>query len=143
MRTKIRSHLFKPFWWAWSWAWPVAGWSIYGSRNMQNVPEPPIYYTSNLVNTKTTIPLRVGEQRQIYTSTPRVSVYNHYYSPPLRGIVKLRAVSYFSLQSYCTRNLSTLAAKPRAARNEGVSTRRKNKRLLTLLFCLGTTKLSR
>ena len=34
-----------------------------------------------------------------------------------------RAVSYFSLQSYCTRNLST-----RAARNEGVSPRRKNKR---------------
>ena len=55
---------------------------------------------------------------------------------------RLRAVSYFSLQSYCTRNLSTRAAKPRAARNEGVSLRRKNKRLLTL-FCLGTTKLSR
>ena len=36
---------------------------------------------------------------------------------------RLRAVSYFSLQSYCTRNLST-----RAARNEGVSPRRKNKR---------------
>ena len=34
---------------------------------------------------------------------------------------RLRAVSYFSLQSYCTRNLSTRAAKPRAARNEGVS----------------------
>ena len=31
------------------------------------------------------------------------------------------AVSHFSLQSYCTRNLSTRAAKPRAARNEGVS----------------------
>ena len=31
----------------------------------------------------------------------------------------------------------------RAARNEGVSLRRKNKRLLTRLFCLGTTKLSR
>ena len=35
-----------------------------------------------------------------------------------------RAVSYFSLQSYCTRNLST----SRAARNEGVNPRRKNKR---------------
>ena len=33
---------------------------------------------------------------------------------------RLRAVSYFSLQSYCTRNLS----KPRAARNEGVSPRK-------------------
>ena len=50
---------------------------------------------------------------------------------------RLRAVSYFSLQSYCTRNPST-----RAAINEGVSPRKKDKRLLTLLFCLGTTKLS-
>ena len=41
-----------------------------------------------------------------------------------------------------------LHAKPKhvsgeAAINEGVSPRRKNERLLTLLFCLGTTKLSR
>ena len=36
----------------------------------------------------------------------------------------MRAVSYFSLQSYSTRNLSTRAAKPRAVRNEGVSPRR-------------------
>ena len=35
-------------------------------------------------------------------------------------VVRLRAVSYFSLQSYCTQNLSTRAAKPLAARNEGV-----------------------
>ena len=42
---------------------------------------------SDLVNTKTTIPLRVGEERWIYTSTLRVSVYIHHYSPPLRGIV--------------------------------------------------------
>ena len=42
---------------------------------------------------------------------------------------RLRAVSYFSLQSYCTQNLSTRAAKPGAARNEGVNLRRKNKRL--------------
>ena len=35
-------------------------------------------------------------------------------------ISRLRAVSYFSLQSYCTRNLRTRAAKPRAARNEGL-----------------------
>ena len=41
----------------------------------------------DLVNTKTTIPLRVGEERWIYTSTLRVSVYIHHYSPPLRGIV--------------------------------------------------------
>ena len=45
------------------------------------------FYPSNLVNTKTTIPLRVGEERRIYTSTLRVSVYIHHYSPPLREIV--------------------------------------------------------
>ena len=37
--------------------------------------EEPFFYPSNLVNhTKTTIPLRVGEKRWIYTSTLRVSV---------------------------------------------------------------------
>ena len=45
------------------------------------------FYPSDLVNTKTTIPLRVGEERWIYTSTLSVSVYIHHYSPPLRGIV--------------------------------------------------------
>ena len=36
------------------------------------------FYPSDLVNTKTTILLRVGEERWIYTSTLRVSVYiNH------------------------------------------------------------------
>ena len=45
------------------------------------------FYPSDLVNTKTTIPLRVGEERWIYTSTLRVLVYIHHYSPPLRGIV--------------------------------------------------------
>ena len=45
------------------------------------------FYPSDLVNTKTTIPLRVGEERWIYTSTLLVSVYIHHYSPPLRGIV--------------------------------------------------------
>ena len=42
-------------------------------------------YPSDLENTKTTIPLGVGEEQWIYTSTLRVSVYLHYYSPPLRG----------------------------------------------------------
>ena len=37
-------------------------------------------YPPDLVNTKTTIPLRVGEERWIYTSTFRVSVYVY---PPL------------------------------------------------------------
>ena len=40
---------------------------------------------------------------------------------PILWYTRLRAVSYFSLQSYCTRNLTTRAAKSRAARNEGVS----------------------
>ena len=39
--------------------------------------ETALFYPSDLVNTKTTIPLRVG----------RVLVYIHHYSPPLRGIV--------------------------------------------------------
>ena len=49
--------------------------------------EEAFFYPSDLVNTKTTIPLRVGEERWIYTSTLRVSVYIHHYSPPLREIV--------------------------------------------------------
>ena len=49
--------------------------------------EEAFFYPSDLVNTKTTIPLRVGEERWMYTSTLRVSVYIHHYSPPLRGIV--------------------------------------------------------
>ena len=49
------------------------------------------FYPSDLVNTKTTIPLRVGEERWIYTSTLRVSVYIHHYSPPLRGIADIIA----------------------------------------------------
>ena len=48
--------------------------------------EEPFFYQSDLVNTKTTIPLRVGEERCIYTSKLCVSVYIHHYSPPLRGI---------------------------------------------------------
>ena len=43
------------------------------------------FYPSDLVNTKTTIPLKIGVERWIYTSTLRVSVYIHLYSPPLRG----------------------------------------------------------
>ena len=49
--------------------------------------EEAFFHPSDLANTKTTIPLRVGEERWIYTSTLRVSVYIHHYSPPLRGIV--------------------------------------------------------
>ena len=49
--------------------------------------EEAIFYPSDLVNTKTIIPLRVREERWIYTSTLCVSVYIHHYSPPLRRIV--------------------------------------------------------
>ena len=45
------------------------------------------FYPSDLVNTETPIPLRVGEEWWIYTSTLRVSVNIRHYSPPLRGIV--------------------------------------------------------
>ena len=45
------------------------------------------FYPSDLVNTKTATPLSVGEEQWIYTSTLRVLVYIHLYSPPLRGIV--------------------------------------------------------
>ena len=45
------------------------------------------FHPSDLVNTKTTIPLSVGEEQWIYTSTLRVSVYIHHYSPPLRRMV--------------------------------------------------------
>ena len=61
------------------------------ARRFAKVPEKDIeeafFYPSDLVNTKTTIPLRFGEERWIYTSTLRVSVHIHHYSPPLRGIV--------------------------------------------------------
>ena len=51
--------------------------------------EEAFFYPSDLLNTKTTIPLRVGEERwiYIYTSTLRISVYIHQYSPPIQGIV--------------------------------------------------------
>ena len=59
------------------------------ARRLAKVSEEEIeeafFYPSDLVNIKTTIPLRVGEE--IDTSTLRVSIYIHHYSPPLRGIV--------------------------------------------------------
>ena len=57
------------------------------------INEAAFFYPSDLENTKTTIPLRVGEERWIYTSTLRVSVYIHHYSPPLRRIVVYYLVS--------------------------------------------------
>jgi len=51
------------------------------------INEAAFFYPSDLVNTKTTISLRVGEERWIYASMLHVSVYIHHYSSPLRGIV--------------------------------------------------------
>ena len=53
----------------------------------EEIKEAFFFYPPDLVNTKTTIPLRVGEERWIYTSTLRVSVYINHYSPPLRGVI--------------------------------------------------------
>ena len=43
------------------------------------------FYPTDLVSTKTTIPIMFGEQRKEFTSTLRVSRY----SPLFRGIVEL------------------------------------------------------
>ena len=50
--------------------------------------EEAFFFPSDLVNTKTTIPLRVGEERWIYIPRRFASrYYIHRYSPPLRGMV--------------------------------------------------------
>ena len=73
--------------------WNTLGYSLERktARRFAKVPEKEIeeafFYPSDLVNTKTNIPLRGCEEWWIYTSTLRVSVYIHHYSPPLRGIV--------------------------------------------------------
>ena len=63
------------------------------ARRFANVSEEKIvaindaacFYPSDLVNTKTTIPLIVGEERWIYTYD--ASFLGIYPPPPLRGIV--------------------------------------------------------
>ena len=57
------------------------------------------FYPSDLVNTKTTIPLRVGEERWIYISTLRVSVYIHHYSPPSSGDSCILFISGYSKET--------------------------------------------
>ena len=42
------------------------------------INEAAFFYPSDLVNTKTTIPLRISEEQWIYTSTLRVLVYIHH-----------------------------------------------------------------
>ena len=51
------------------------------------IKEAALFSPSDLVNTKTTTTVRVGEELWIYTSTLRVLVYIHRYSPLLLGIV--------------------------------------------------------
>ena len=43
--------------------------------------EEAFFYPSDLVNSKTTIPLRVGEEQWIYTLTLRISIYSGIYLP--------------------------------------------------------------
>ena len=45
------------------------------------------FYPSELGSTKTTIPLRVGDERGKYISTLHVLGYIHHYSRPYQGIV--------------------------------------------------------
>ena len=62
------------------------------------------FYPSDLVNTKTTIPLGVGEERWIYTSTLRVSVYIHGIYPLFT--LNNSAFSILHIQMRFTRNRS-------------------------------------
>ena len=62
------------------------------------INEAAFFYPSDLVNTKTTIPLRVGEEQWIYTSMLHVSLYIHHYSPPLQGIVVYYYMSMVATQ---------------------------------------------
>ena len=48
--------------------------------------EEAFFYSSDLVNTKTTIALRVGEERWMYTSTLRIAVYPPLFTSPLGDI---------------------------------------------------------
>ena len=63
--------------------------------------EEEFFYPSDLVNTKTTIPLSVGEERWIYTETRSVEVYIHHYAPPIREyIIHLVKLPYFHKLSF-------------------------------------------
>jgi len=71
----------------WVWIWPdeiTSDFVLNQSRIVYPIRNSWVRY---LVNTKTIIPFRVGEERWIYTSMLRVSVYIHHYWPSLRGIV--------------------------------------------------------
>ena len=78
-------------------------WCVVSRKFQKKKLKQHFFYPSDLVNTKTTIPLRVGEEQWIYTSTLRVSVYIHRYSPPLRGIVVyyLAVLDMYGVQIIC------------------------------------------
>ena len=87
--TKSVDSNFCPFWLA-PVTWNILGYSLFCerrekwrvvSRKFQEEIKTVFLYPSDLVNTKTNIPLRVGEERWICTSTPRVSRLGIY--PPL------------------------------------------------------------
>ena len=54
-------------------------WRVVLRKFLEKEIKQEFFYPSDLVNTKTTIPLRVGEEQWIYV---------HHYSPPLWGIVE-------------------------------------------------------
>ena len=76
-----------------------------GEKNFAKVSEEEIeeavFYPSDLVNTKTTIPLGVGEEWWIYTLTLHVSVYIHHYSPPRRRIVVYCTINGGVINQFC------------------------------------------
>ena len=110
MFTKSVDSNFGVFWLA-PVTWNILGYSLFRerrekwcviSRKFQKKKLWPLiktayFYPSDLVNIKTAIPFRVGEERCIYTLMLCVSVYIHHYSPSLRGIVV-----YYYL--YCSSN---------------------------------------
>ena len=55
-------------------------WRVVSRKFQKKKLKQHFFYPSDLVNTKTTIPLRVGEELWIYTSTLRVAVYIENYA---------------------------------------------------------------
>jgi len=65
--------------------WRVVLRKFHWEEEIVAINEAAFFCPSDLVNTKTYIPLRVGEEWWIYTSTLRVLVYIYHYSPPPSG----------------------------------------------------------
>ena len=113
--TKSVHSNFRAFWLA-PVTWNILGYSLFCerrekwrvvSRTFQKKKLRARFFLSiHLVNTKKTIPLRVGEERWIYTWTLRVSVYIHHYSPPLWRIVVYYSAKIASVNSPIPLSLS-------------------------------------